>query len=317
MSDSISWMSSARLGATACSFQALSSPSDVSIFCTWRETERRHGRERGQLLLESPPQSRGAARGPLAERGVCLADECVDLAQRRASAAAVAARAASSASRRAAVSAASRSASSRVRADSSSARRAASTRSASRAIRAAASAASCAMRCWCSAMISSQRSMARAARLRKSGAACVCERLPARVEVPQGRLVNRLIDPVRVPLKRLAGADGIAAAFSTRLLLGIERVAFLANDLVDVLVLAVQLLHELPELGGIRHRLRRELADAARGTGEHERSALRLVDRGESAGQPLGVAGISRHGEEGGDVHGRRTAPRNRGIPHR
>ena len=132
------------------------------------------------------------------------------------------------------------------------------------------------------------------------------QRLPALVKVLERRLVDGLVSPVRVPLERLASADGIAARFLERLLLGVQRVALLTDDPVDVLVLAMQqLLQELPQLHRIRHRLRRELADAARGAVEDERSALRDIDRGENARQTLGIARISRHGEECRHVHGR------------
>ena len=228
------------------------------------------------------------------------------LISRRASASAAdfSARAFSSASRRAAASAASRAAVSRTRADSSSARR--SRLLAGRFTRPPAHDARRLQArgvARCSAMISSQRSMARDARDLKLRGRLRRERLPARMEVPEGRLIDRVVDAMTVPLEGFAGGDGVAPALFDPLLLGMERVALLPDDLVDALVLAAQLLHEASELRGIRHGLRRELPDAARGTVQHEPcDSLRVIDGGERAGQPLGVPAIPRHSEERGDI---------------
>ena len=80
----------------------------------------------------------------------------------------------------------------------------------------------------------------------------------------------------------LAGADGIAAGLVDPPFCGIERVAFLSDDLVDALVLAAQLRQKPLEFGGVRYRLRRELTDVARGTVQDDSSpVLGTLDRGE------------------------------------
>ena len=97
-------------------------------------------------------------------------------------------------------------------------------------------------------MISSQRCDGPCRALPTSGVRLRRQRLPSRLEMPERRLVNRIVDPMTVPLERLAGAHGLAAGLLDPLRLGIECVAFLPDDLVDALVLAAQLLDQPSEL---------------------------------------------------------------------
>ena len=127
--------------------------------------------------------------------------------------------------------------------------------------------------------------------------------LPSRMEMPESRLVNRVVDPVTVPLEGLTGAQGVAQGFGDLPLLGVERIAFLPDDLVDAFVLAAQLFEESFELRRVRHGLRRELTDAARGPLEDELGpALRILDRSECSGQRTRITAITRNRQEGGQV---------------
>ena len=134
------------------------------------------------------------------------------------------------------------------------------------------------------------------------------EGLPARMKVPERGLIDRVVDPMTVPLEGLACADAVAAGLFDALRIGIERPVLLPDDLVDALVLAAQLLHEALELRGIRYGMRRELPDAARGAVQDKScDSFGVVDGGERARQAPGVPAITRYGKERGDIIRRRA----------
>ena len=320
MSVSISSISSARLGAAACSFQSLSSFKVASSFCTWRASG--GGTSGSATSFSSSARRSPDARPVPPSRSAPWALPISALISRSASASAAdfSAHALSLPPRAARPARPPPGRPLRAGAPIRSRQGALPARARLRArhfqppLPPAG-----AIRSRCSAMIVSQRSMARAARSRTSAGASAGQRLPSRMEMPESRLVNGVVDTVAVPLERLAGAQGVAQSFGDLPLLGVERVAFLPDDLVNALVLAAQLLEQPFELRGVRHGLRRELPDAARGPLEDQLGpALGILDRGECAGQRTGIrcntpqrpAGRTRW-------RGPRATPRSRAIPHR
>src|SRR5271156_1630814 len=115
------------------------------------------------------------------------------------------------------------------------------------------------------------------------------ESFPLRLELPQGRRVERVMDSMTVPFERCTERIDLAFDTCDPQLFGAYRIALLLDDLVDALVLAAQLFEELLELGRIGDGLRRELAYAAGRTLEDERrDFIGVIDQGERLGQMRG-----------------------------
>jgi hypothetical protein len=102
-----------------------------------------------------------------------------------------------------------------------------------------------------------------------------------------------------VPLE--GGAEGVEGALQFRLtrLLGMQRIAFLLDDFINVLVAAAQLFEEPPQFDRIVDALRGELAHLRRRAVGHQlRDALR-VEAGEGLTQVSGIAAQAGHGQQG------------------
>jgi hypothetical protein len=77
------------------------------------------------------------------------------------------------------------------------------------------------------------------------------ERQPLRFELPQRSRVQRVVDAAAMPFER--GAQGLEVAVNLRepRFLGMQRIAFLLDDSIDILVATAQLFQEPPQFGGV------------------------------------------------------------------
>ena len=122
--------------------------------------------------------------------------------------------------------------------------------------------------------------------------------LPAGFEVLEPGCVLRVVSPVTVPFQRGASRSDLVADLFRLAILGVQRIAFLLEDLVDTLVFVADLRQQLPELRRIADRFGRQLPQSARRTFHDEHCDLRrILDRGQCLRQATGVFTQCRHGE--------------------
>src|ERR1700729_2154787 len=108
------------------------------------------------------------------------------------------------------------------------------------------------------------------------------ERAPPAVKRLKGRWVKRIIDPMTVPLERLAQRTDLGRNLCRLPVLGVQRIALLLEDFVNTLVLAANPFEKLPELRGILNGLRRQLPQSAgRTVHDQLREVFGIIDGGQ------------------------------------